>query len=304
MSTAPYVFAIDGGGSKTVAALLTVDGTELARCRTGPANLYRDPVPGLAAVAEAWQELCARAGLDPARTAPTTVVSAGFAGVSGAAQRQAFRSAFAHFATCRLSSDGYTAFLGVFGQGAGALLSIGTGVIAYRRGAQGPLQVRSGWGFPVADRGSGAWLGLRLVAEYLDWLDGAAAIPGSRLWTAAEERLGRQRETVLAWLKDARAAEFATLAPAVIAAAREGDALGRALLVEGAGHLRRLALALEPTPAAPLALGGGLAEVYRPDLRAELEAAALVPAEHRPDPIRGAWLVATGQVPPEFPDVA
>lgn len=304
MSTATYVFAIDGGGSKTAAALLAADGTELAHCRTGPANLYRDPARGLAAVGEAWQKLCATAGLDPDATARSTVVSGGFAGVSGAAQRQAFRGAFMHFATCRLSSDGYTAFLGVFGQGAGALLSIGTGVVAYRRVGQGPLQVLSGWGFPVADRGSGAWLGLRLVAEYLDRLDGAVAIPRSTLWTSVEERLGRQREAVLAWLKDARAGEFAALAPAVVTAAQADDALGKALLAEGTGHLRRLALALEPTPTAPLALGGGLAEVYRPRLLAELGATTLLSAEHRPDPIRGAWLVATGQVPPEFPDVA
>lgn len=307
MSTAPtHVLAVDGGGSKTAAALLTADGTELARCRKGPANLYRDPAGGLANVVEAWRELCAAVGLDPAATAPSTVVSAGFAGISGATQRQAFRDTFRPFAARRLSSDGYTAFLGVFGTGAGALLGIGTGVIAYRRvPGGGPLRVLSGWGFPVADRGGGAWLGLRLVAEHLDRLDGAAAIPASALWPAVEERLGREREAILAWLKDARAADFAALAPAVVAAAGAGDPLGTALLAEGAGHVRRLALALEPTPEAPLALGGGLAEVYRPGLLAELGAAALVPATGRhPDPIRGAWLVATGQVPPEFPDAA
>jgi glucosamine kinase len=166
------------------------------------------------------------------------------------------------------------------------------------------LHVLSGWGFPVADRGSGAWLGLRLVAEYLDWLDGAAAIPSSTLWPTAEERLGREREGILAWLKDTRAADFAALAPAVVAAAQAGDPLGTALLAEGAGHLHCLARALEPTPEAPLALGGGLAEIYRRGLLAELGAAALVPAARHPDPIQGAWLVATGQVPPEFPDVA
>jgi len=52
-----------------------------------------------------------------------------------------------------------------------------------------------------------------------------------------------------------------------------------------------------------LALGGGLAETYRADLAAELGEAVLLGQRHRPDPIRGAWLVATGQVPPEFPDI-
>ena len=29
----------------------------------------------------------------------------------------------------------------------------------------------------------------------------------------------------------------------------------------------------------------------------------MLPASCKPDPIRGAWLVATGEVPPEYPDV-
>jgi glucosamine kinase len=300
-----HILAVDGGGTKTAAALLTAAGEELAACRVGPANLYRAPRAGLAAIADAWQRLRADAGL-PSGAAARTVLSAGLAGSSGAPQRRAFAAAFPGFAGRRLSTDGYTAFVGVFGAGAGAMLAVGTGVVAYRRETSGGgLRVASGWGFPVADRGSGAWLGFRLAGEYLDHLDGcAAAGAGSTLWAVAEDRLGREREAILAWLRDARAAEFAALAPAVVAAAEAGDPLGTALLAEGAGHLIRLARALGPKPEAPLCLGGGLAGVYRPRLEAALRGAAVLPASRRPDPIRGAWLVATGRVPAEFPDVS
>jgi glucosamine kinase len=300
-----YILAVDGGGTKTAAALLTAGGEELSACRVGPANLYRDPQAGLAAIDESWRLLRADAGL-PAAAAARTVLSAGLAGSSGAPQRQAFAAAFPGFAGRRLSTDGYTAFVGVFGAEPGAMLAIGTGVVAYRReAAAGELRVRSGWGFPVADRGSGAWLGFRLAGEYLDHLDGCAAVgPDSTVWAAAEGRLGREREAILAWLRDARAAEFASLAPAVVAAAEAGDPLGGTLLAEGAGHLIRLARALEPTPEAPLCLGGGLAGIYRPPLEAALGGGVVLPAHRRPDPIRGAWLVGTGQVPPEFQDVS
>lgn len=303
MDTLRYVLAVDGGGSKTAAALMTVGGETLATCRVGPANLYREPARGLAAIGQAWEELCRATGLDPAEAAPLTMISAGLAGTSGAAQRQAFAKAFAPFGGRCLSSDGYTAFLGVFGTEPGALLAIGTGVIAYRRAADGPLRVVSGWGFPVADRGSGAWLGLRLVGEYLDHLDGAAVMPESTLWAVADERMGREREGVLAWLKEARAADFAGLAPAVVAATAAGDPLAANLLAEGAGHLERLARALQPSSEVRLALGGGLAEVYRPSLEKALGADLLL-AARRPDPIEGAWRVAVGQVRPEFHDVA
>lgn len=304
MVEARLVLAVDGGGTKTAAALMTVGGERLSACRAGPANLYREPAAGLAVIAAAWRELCASAGLDADRTAIETVISAGLAGVSGRTQRTAFAAAFAGFARRCLSSDGYTAFLGAFATRPGGLLAIGTGVVAYgRRIAGAPPRLRAGWGFPAADRGSGAWLGLRLIGDYLDWLDGAAAFPGSTLWLAVTARLGSGREAALAWLRDAGAAEFAALAPAVVAAARDGDALATALLAEGAGHLTRLADALEPSPSAPLALSGGLAEVYRPALAAALEADALLAAA-APDPLRGAWLIAIGSAWPEFPDVA
>ena len=296
------VLAVDGGGTKTVAALFDVAGQELARCRVGPANLYRDPVAGLATIMAAWQQACTLVGLSPAEAAPRTVISAGLAGASGEAQRHAYAAAFPDFAARRLSGDGYTAFVGAFGRQPGSMLSIGTGIVAFHRPIGGAAEGLSGWGFPVADRGSGAWLGFRLAAEYLDHLDGAAIIAESILYARAEAVLGRARDGLLSWLAAARAAEFAAFAPAVVEAARDGDPLGQALLDEGGAHLLRLARALDPSPQAPLCLGGGLADVYRARLETAF-AAAVLPASRKPDPIHGAWLVATGEVPPEYPDV-
>lgn len=301
MSDIEHVLAVDGGGTKTAAALLASDGTELARCRVGPANLYRDQAAGLAEIGKAWARLCAQAGLEPAATS-RTVISAGLAGASGTAQHEAFAAAFSGFAGRRLSSDGYIAFLGVFAAAPGALLLIGTGVVAFRRSSGGVPAIRAGWGFPVADRGGGAWLGYRLATEYLDHLDGAAAVPETGLWKRAAAVFGTGRGAILSRLAAARAADFAALAPDVISAAARRDLLGTALLDEGAGHLVRLARALSPTVDAPLCLGGGLAEVYQSRLEAALPGVVLPPAT-RPDPLRGAWLVATGAVPPEYLDV-
>ena len=69
MGEPKHILVIDGGGSKTAAALLTPSGEELARCRVGPANLYRDPVAGLAEIGRAWEELCRLAGFQPDREA-------------------------------------------------------------------------------------------------------------------------------------------------------------------------------------------------------------------------------------------
>ncbi len=302
MSEPCHVLAVDGGGSKTAAALLTAAGDELARCRVGPANLYRDPDAGLTEINRAWRELCRQASREPEAMAARTVVSAGLAGASGTVQRRAFALAFAAFAGRHLSSDGYTAFLGVFGTGSGALLSIGTGVVAFVRRPGAAPAIRAGWGFPVADRGGGAWLGFRLAAEYLDHLDGVDRYAGSQLWGVAAEAFGTEREGILARLASASAGDFAALAPAVTAAATELDSLGAVLLDEGRAHIMRLARALAPSPDAPLCLGGGLAAAYRVGLEAALPQAVLPPGV-RPDPLRGAWLVATGAAPSEYPDL-
>ena len=302
MSRVDHVLAIDGGGTKTAAALLTWTGELVASVRVGPANLYRDANAGLAEIGRAWAELCEQAHLSPDFLAPRTVISAGLAGASGAEQRQAFAAACSVFAARRLASDGYIGYLGVFGPAPGALLSIGTGVVAFRRVPGGKPEIRSGWGFPVADRGSGAWLGLRLAAEYLDQLDAASPWPESILWPSLAATLGREREGVLLWLKNARAAEFAAFAPEVVAAAAAGDPVGEALLAEGTEHLLRLARAAVAGTGGHLCLGGGLASAYRRRLQARLDV-SLLPEETRPDPLRGAWLIATGEVEPEYGDI-
>lgn len=301
MTSSAYSFLLDGGGSKTTAALRTSAGAELARCRVGPANLYREPAAGLAELRAAWVELCARTDLDPAAAAAATTVSAGLAGASGSVQRRAFADSFAGFAGRRLSSDGYIDFLGAFEDAPGALLSIGTGVVAFRRAAGQRPEIRAGWGFPTCDRGGGAWLGFRLAAEYLDHLDGIGK--KCPLWAAAAASMGSDRAAILLWLARARAAEFAALAPAIVVNAEAGDPLASALLAEGADHLARLARAVVAGTGGALCLAGGLAEVYRPLLGGRVDAPVLPPTQ-APDPLRGAWLVAIGAAAPEYSDVS
>ena len=233
----------------------------------------------------------------------TTAISAGLAGASGRIQRQAFAAAFPSFAARRLSSDGYTAFLGVFGNDPGTLLSVGTGVVAYCRQAGGAPTIRSGWAFRSPIVAAAPGFGLRLATEYLDHLDSAATVPASSLWATAAATFGAERDGILGWLAAARAADFASLAPAVVAAATADDPLGLALLDEVPATWGDWPMPWRPRQTRRSALGGGLADVYRSRLEAALPGVVLPPTA-RPEPLRGAWLVATGAVPPEYPDVA
>ncbi len=295
-----YVLAIDAGGTKTEAELLTWSGESLARRRAGPCNLYQDPQAGLDAIAFVWNACCRDAALDPEATAPLTSLSAGLAGVSAGGAQQRFRAAFPGFARLHLSSDAYTALIGTFEARPGILLSIGTGTVGCRLGADGTFRRLGGWGFPAGDRGGGAWLGLQLVTAWLEHRDGAGAARASEtLWAETERRIGSGRPAILAWLRRAGPGDFAALAPAVIAASEAGDGYAHALLDEAAGYLVRLARALEPSRDAPIALGGGLAPVLAGRLESAL-GADLLARDRVPSPLHGAWLVGCGRAAAEF----
>jgi glucosamine kinase len=301
MNTITHILAVDGGGTKTRAALLAADGTERAAHTGGPCNLFQDPAAGLAEIRALWHYLAARAGLDPKAEAARTTLSAGLAGANAPGSLARFRAAFDDFAATHLSTDGYTTLLGATGGLPGGLLAIGTGVVGYRLHGDGRVQKLSGWGFPIGDRGSGAWLGWRAIGDWMEFKDGYADQPASTLWPTLEAKLGTTTADILGWLKPARPGDFAAFAPAVIDAATAGDQKGRALLAEAAAHHIRLAQAMAPTAAEPLVLAGGLAPVFRPAL-AQALGAALADASRTASPLEGARLIATGQNPAEFTD--
>lgn len=301
MQRVTHVLAIDGGGTKTGAALHAISGTLLASARTGPCNLYQDAEGGLRALREAWLACCHAAGLDPTRLAPSTCLSAGLAGISARGAAERFHAAHAGFAARRLSSDGYIALIGAFDGAAGALLSIGTGVVAYRLDRAGRSRMLSGWGHPAGDRGGGAWLGLRLAGDWLEARDGYGPLPaGHPLGDAVAGRIGVERTAILDWLRAARPGELAALARPVVDAAAAGDPYARDLVAAAAAHHVRLARALAPTAAEPLVLGGGLAPVFAAAIGQAIGGDALA-RDRQPSPLHGAWLIGAGRAAPELP---
>ncbi len=289
-----FIFVVDGGATKTEAELRLLDGTVLAAARTGPCNLYQDAQAAIASVRAAWVDCGGGA------SASETIISAGIAGSSAAGAPALFHSAFAEFAGSYLSGDGYTALVGAFGAEPGALLSIGTGVVGCRFDAVGHYTQLGGWGFPVGDLGGGAWLGLHLVGAWLEHLDGSATEAGSpSLWHAVGLRLGSNRREILAWLRAVRPDGFASLVPDLLREADAGCDVALRLRGEAVAHIARLARAISGEQLLPVALSGGLAAALEPHLRAEL--GERLQALRRISPLDGAWRIALGERPAEFP---
>ena len=295
MANARFILTIDGGGTKTTAAFWTASGHLLTRARGNASNIYQDCEASIAVIDQLWQGIPSVVGLEPGSGRAEVALSLGLAGASLPAARSAVREKFAGFQQCFISTDGYAALIGAFGGGPGAIVTVGTGAMGCRIDESGKFDVLGGWGFPAGDRGSGAWLGLQLISDYLQAKDGIGLIGESVLWPLVDRTIGQHRNDILAWLKAATPGDFASFAPAIVNAAREGDEEALDLIHAAAEEITRLADKVTYDGQLPLQITGSLGRALKPWLD-------LNEGSARASPHRGAFIIGTGEAPPEFSD--
>lgn len=293
MSTPRFILTINGGGTKTTAAFWTKAGHLLSRAHGGPCNLFTDQQAGIAVVDQLWRELSGVVGLDPRAGRAEVAVSLTVAGAGLAPARRDCQQALSDFQRCLISSDAYGALIGAFGGGPGAILVAGTGVSGCRLDAHGTVETLGGWGLRAGDRGGGAWLGVQLVADYLQFKDQIPPRVESSLWDMVEQVVGSERPEILEWLTTATPADFGQWAPAILDAAMAGDPEGLDLVQAASEELRKLANRLTGDPPLHLQITGSLGRALRPWLE-------LDESDARASPHRGALLIGTGDVAPEF----
>ncbi len=294
---------IDGGATKTIARVEDEAGQLLGLGRAGPANLRASPAAAWQAIYQAIDQALAPRGLHLGDRRYRYYCGAGLAGTQVPAACQAFLAEPHPFAHLALQSDGYVACLGAHGGQDGAVIAVGTGVIAYQIVGDRAQRV-GGWGFPQGDEGSGAWLGLEVVRRTLHWQDGRGEASPllAQLWARFDHNLTQ----FVIWANQADAAQFASLAPLVIEQAAQGEPLAVQLL-QGAGReldcIGRALAAQGPEPL-PCSLLGGLAPFLEPYLEPALRSRLVPPAG---DAAQGAILLARRAVlanPPSFPPLA
>lgn len=293
MTAARFILTVDGGATKTSMAIWTRAGDLLSKAHGPACNIFQDTTGSVATIESLWGELHSVVGLNHTTDRDKVALSLGVAGASLPVARQACRQAFSDFQDCFISSDGYVSLAGAFGGGPGAVLAIGTGIVGCRFNEDGSFTQLGGWGFPVGDRGSGAWLGLQLLSDYLQARDGVGEVSDSSLWAVIEDRIGEDREQILTWLSVATPGDFATFAPAILEAASDNDREAVDLVTCALDEINRLGRQLVGDPPVPLQITGSLGRAVKPLL-------SLAESTARPSPHRGALLVGLGDVKPEF----
>ncbi len=286
---------VDGGGSRTRVALFDGEGRRLGLTMTEPTSLTLRGVAAWDVIVEALRGLCATVGV-AADDFSAAHFGVGLAGANNAAQRARFIAAAPRVGALRVATDAYIAALGAHNGAPGAIVIVGTGSVGYRIEAAGSSRLVGGWGFPVGDEGSGAWLGRAALAQALLVLDERHAGGASALQTALIERCGHSRDAMLEWLLGANATRYAELAPLVIECAGRNDPVAVRLATEAGVEIDALAEALDPGRQVPLALVGGLAQPLTPFLPAALRSWMQEPHD---EPIAGALMLAQGRAPEE-----
>jgi glucosamine kinase len=284
-----YFMGVDGGGTKCRARLAVDDGRGGARTLGeglgGPANIWRDPVLAMGSVLEASRAALRQAGLSESVLAET---HAGL-GLAGAGQQSAverFSALPRPFASMRVETDAYAAWLGAFGGGDGGIVIVGTGSCGFAC-VGGVATYVGGLGADISDEGSGAVIGREALRRALWAADGRA--PMTPLAAALLAAFEGGREPITEWARLAGPLDFARFAPLVFEHARAGDALGRALVSEAAGEIARIVERLRAAGAPAVALLGGLAEPLRPWLPDSLAPNLVTP---RADAMDGAIMMA------------
>ena len=263
-----FLLGVDGGGTGTRVLLARRDGGVIGRGAAGPSALARGISSAWAEIGHAIALAFADAGL-PSAPAERCALGAGLSGANHRPWHLAFVQANPGFARLELETDAFTMLLGAHAGGFGAIVASGTGSVGEVWHADGRRASVGGWGFPIGDEGSGAWLGFHAMQHAQHAMDGRTQ-PGA-LAHAVWARCGNDRDALLGWCAQANQFEYARLAPMVFDAQAD-DPAAAALLVDATAALALMARALDPDGRVPLAVSGSVGQRLAPRLAADLRA--------------------------------
>ena len=285
MEQAVLLLGIDGGGTQCRARLSTYAGNTLGEAATGPANLRLGVGTSLSAVVDAARLCLDRASL-PRQNIARIVACLALAGASEPGHLAAAQSHRHPFRKAVVTSDAHAACVGAHGNEDGGIIIVGTGTVAWAA-IRGKTHRVGGWGLPISDEGSGAWIGSEALRRALWAHDGRIA------WTPMLRALfadfADDPHAIVGWIATASPRDFGSFAPRIVDYASRGDPVAIELMQMAASHIDGLAARLIALGAPGVALVGGFAAAVRPWLAPATKMHLIEPAG---DALQGALMLA------------
>ncbi|HEX4828180.1 MAG TPA: BadF/BadG/BcrA/BcrD ATPase family protein, partial [Xanthobacteraceae bacterium] len=254
------LLGIDGGGSRCRARLCNISGATLSEGVAGAANIRLGVEQSFASVLQATIQCMSGAGLSSGDF-ERVVACVALAGASEPSQLEAARRHEHPYRMAVFVTDAQAACVGAHGGRDGGIIVIGTGSIGWAELNGRQYQV-GGWGWPISDEGSGAWLGCEALRRTLWAHDGR--MPWSALLRSLFAKFRSDPHAIVHWMTGASPKDFAAFAPDIVEHALADDPVAVELLRLAGGHVDALARRLIDFGVDRLALVGGLAASIEP----------------------------------------
>jgi N-acetylglucosamine kinase len=257
---------VDGGQSGTTAVIGDEHGRVLGSGKAGPCN-HAGLAEGRAklerAVSDSLAAACREAGLDPATV---EFESACFGMSGGPEDKEEILARLLRARRLTVTTDAVIALAGATASGQGIIVIAGTGSIAFGRNAEGRGVRAGGWGYIYGDEG-GAFDIVRQALRAVLQMDEGWGPPTSlrSLLLVATGSSTANEVLHKFYTADWPRSRVATLAPAVDAAAAEGDSVAVQIIGNAAQELALLTSSVrsqlwQPDDPVDLAYIGGVFE--------------------------------------------
>jgi N-acetylglucosamine kinase-like BadF-type ATPase len=255
----PLLFlGIDGGGTKTSAALMNAEKDVLAESEAGPSNPLRVGVEtAVSNILKATEEACDRGGLIAADISAATL---GLAGVRRRDIRERVRESFCkrlNIKNTTVVTDAEIALFGTTMGKPGLVVIAGTGSICLGKNEKGETAISGGWGPLAGDEGGGAGIAQTALHTIAKASDGRGRRTALTDRAAEYFRASGPENLIVAiyspQIDNSRIAGFARL---VVETALDGDAVatdilrdaGRELGIAACAVIKKLGLQKRKVP--------------------------------------------------------
>jgi N-acetylglucosamine kinase-like BadF-type ATPase len=286
------LLGVDGGGSKTLALVATLDESSqisvLGRGRGGPSNLRLSGKEiSLKSLDQAIDAALAEAGMPGRRLDYAVLALAGSTSPDVQADVTSWAGKRNLSARLDIVHDAMPVLAHGTPNGWGVALIVGTGSVAVGVDPNGQSVTKGGWGHWFGDKGSGFYLGYKALAAVAEASDDIG--PETLLSELVLAKLGTQDPRSI--LKEVSAGgdtrrAVAALAPLVMEAAARRDKVARGIIrgavAEAVKLVAAVARALAFDSPFPLALAGGVicnSQHFRDELLIKLNDIKVRPAE-------------------------
>lgn len=230
------VIGLDAGGTKTVCYLADDDGALIAEARGPGAHLTAE---GIGGVEPTLRDVIGQ--VLSGRSRELSGICLGMASVDRPGEAAMIRSLVEEIVVSphvAIVNDALVALeAGAPGE-PGIVVIAGTGSIAYGRNREGRAARAGGWGYVIADEGSGYWLGrqaLRAAMRHVDGRGPATSLTGRLMdYYEVDQAPELVRKVYAGGLKPS---SIAALAAIVQVAADDGDAVSVQIIDVGAMEL-------------------------------------------------------------------